>query len=653
MVIILLTAAVLRLYGLNNLSPPGLAHDEVAHWLINRGILNGQHGLYFTEAFGHEAGFHYLQTLFMLLLGDNAFVLRLPSAFAGLLLVAVSFSLTRQLFGSRRALAAAAILAVLFWPVFYSRLALRAISLPLLSGLSAYFWWRGWDVANHERKSRPFSQGPLFWYLLAGIFAGLSFYTYMASRAVPIFYLLFILYLALFHRPALKKRRREVLLFFLVYAVLAAPLAIYLLSNPGAEVRIAEVDLPLRSLINGDFEPAITNSLKILGMFGFRGDPLWRNNLAHLPVFDLLLALFFYIGLGISLWRWRKQRHLFIVFWLFTAAIPSIVTIDAPSSIRIINALPILTIFPVIGLEVIQFFRPLSTVSGRLSPKIVDFGALLLLIALLGVNIARTTSAIFYIWPSNTEVQFVWQQAFAEIADYLDNSEIEEAIAVGGWTPESMDPPTMELLLQREDLNPRHFDPTQAIIIPNPPSGDASTIFLPAILPLEPILEDRLTEWGARQETIDSFRLWQIADPLAIQPQFPKETNFSNEIAFLGYDFVESTDTLNSDDDSGGSEKIDLLTYWRVISLGSEPRRFFLHAGSADGRIVAQDDRIGAPADYWEVDDILLQRHTLQVPSNEEPIIYALGLYNPETGRRLLTSSGADHLQLEIEERGE
>lgn len=653
LVTIFLTAAVLRIYGLNNLSPPGLAHDEVAHWLINRGILNGHHGLYFTEAFGHEAGFHYLQTLFMLLLGDNAFVLRLPSAFAGLLLVAVSFTLTRHLFGLRRALAAAALLAVLFWPVFYSRLALRAISLPLLSGLSAYFWWRGWDVANHKRKSQPLSQRPLFWYLLAGTFAGLSFYTYMASRAVPIFYLLFTFYLALFHRPDLKKRWREVLLFFLVYAVLAAPLAIYLLSNSGAEVRIAEVDLPLRSLLNGDFAPAITNSLKILGMFGFRGDPLWRNNLAHLPVFDLLLAVFFYIGLGLCLWRWQKQRHLFIVLWLFTAAIPSIVTIDAPSSIRIVNALPILAIFPVIGLEVIQFFRPLSTVSGRLSPKTVDFGALLLLIALLGVNIARTTLAIFQVWPSNTEVQFVWQHAFTEIADYIDNSEGEEAIAVGGWTPESMDPPTMDLLLQREDLNPRHFDPTQAIIIPNPPSGDASTIFLPAVLPLEPILEDHLAKWGTSRETLGSFRLWQIDDSPTIHPQYPKEIIFGDEIAFLGYDIVGSMETLSSDNDNGEAETIDLLTYWRVAAPGSEPRRFFLHAGTADGRIVAQDDRIGVPAAYWEIGDTLLQRHTLQVPSNEEPIIYALGLYHPETGQRLSTSDGADHLQLEIERLGE
>ena len=56
LVAVLLIAAILRLYGLNNLSPPGLEHDEVAHWLINQGILSGNLSLYFTEAYGHEAG---------------------------------------------------------------------------------------------------------------------------------------------------------------------------------------------------------------------------------------------------------------------------------------------------------------------------------------------------------------------------------------------------------------------------------------------------------------------------------------------------------------------------------------------------------------------------------------------------------------------
>jgi len=188
MVVVLLIAAFLRLYGLNNGSPPGLEHDEVAHWLINQEILDGNHSIYFSGAYGHEAGYHYLQSAFMVLLGDNALALRLPSAFLGLLVVAVSFALARRLFGLKAAVLSSSLLAVLFWPVFYSRLGLRAISLPLLSGLSAYFWWKGWgyrsadDRLTDEQKKRleaksssqsESSKRVLWYFALAGLLAGL------------------------------------------------------------------------------------------------------------------------------------------------------------------------------------------------------------------------------------------------------------------------------------------------------------------------------------------------------------------------------------------------------------------------------------------------------------------------------------------------
>ena len=57
----LLLAAFFRLYGFVSFSPPGLTHDEVANWLIVQDILAGKHAIYFTRAYGHEAGFHYVQ----------------------------------------------------------------------------------------------------------------------------------------------------------------------------------------------------------------------------------------------------------------------------------------------------------------------------------------------------------------------------------------------------------------------------------------------------------------------------------------------------------------------------------------------------------------------------------------------------------------
>ena len=117
LVLIFLVAAGLRLYGLFELSPPGLSHDEVANWLIVRRIFNGEHSVYFPYAYGHEAGFHYVQALFVNLLGSQALALRLP----GVLRAAGHRRDLRAepaLFGRSVALLAAALLASLFWSVF-------------------------------------------------------------------------------------------------------------------------------------------------------------------------------------------------------------------------------------------------------------------------------------------------------------------------------------------------------------------------------------------------------------------------------------------------------------------------------------------------------------------------------------------------------
>ena len=78
---ILLATAVLRLH---NLTALGLEHDEVANWLIDRSILDeNNYAVYYPAAYGHEAGFHYLQAGSVALIGDNALALRLPAALSG------------------------------------------------------------------------------------------------------------------------------------------------------------------------------------------------------------------------------------------------------------------------------------------------------------------------------------------------------------------------------------------------------------------------------------------------------------------------------------------------------------------------------------------------------------------------------------------
>ncbi len=629
MVGILLAASLVRFVGLDNTTPPGLEHDEVAHWLINLDILAGNHAIYFTDAYGHEAFFHYVQAYFGALTGDNALMLRLPAAYFGILLVAVSYTLGRRLFGWPAGLFAAAFLAVLLWPVFYSRLALRAISLPVLSGLAAYFWWVGWGPPFHSPRTQAASVVDRYpvrlWpFVVGGVLAGLSLHTYMAARAVPIFFALFLGYLLLFQRPQLRRRWRGVALFWLAFALVALPLVWFLVANPGAEDRIAEVDAPLRALLAGDFGPVLENSWRILAMFGVAGDPLWRQNVADWPTFGWLMGALFYAGVGLSLWRWRDPRYAFMLLWLATSVLPSVVTIDAPSSIRIVNLLPFLMLFPYV---LIHKGVELSTAWDKFSTRT----AVLLMTGLVGVMLlfttARMVNGLWRVWPASDEVQFVWQVALTEAAAALDASSERGPVAVGGWTPETMDPPTMDLTLRREDLSLRYFNPQESLIVPRSEEGVGARIVYPTALPLAGSIEAAL---GGAQRISDPAALWtglSLPAPFAAMPEIAYAARFGDELQLLGYDVASNC---------GVAEACDILTYWQVIAPPDGQRRMFLHVVDQAGELMAQDDRLGAPAAHWQAGDIILQQFTLPSLARE----LRLGVYDPVSGMRLPVDGG-------------
>ncbi len=609
----LLVGAWLRLTDLTEL---GLAHDEVAHWLIDRAILAGQHSPYFSQAYGHEAGFHYLEALSLTLLGDHSLALRLPAALSGMVGLAVSYALLYRLFGRRPALLALWWLSLTFWPVFYSRLALRAISLPVAAGLSALFFWQG----LHHNRRRAWG--------LAGVWGGLSLYTYLASRALPLFYLSYLLYLAAAQRPQLRRVWRGLLLFAAVYTLVALPLVVYLQTHPNAEFRVAEVDAPLEALRQGNPQPILTNALGILGAFGWRGDPLWRQNVAGAPVFDPLTATLFYLGVGLTLRRGQPQDW-FVLLWAAASVTPSLATVDAPSTIRMILLLPILGIFPS---QVIHNLMGLSTGSAGLSTDWQQrVGISVAGLALL-LTLGRTLHFTWRVWPANEEVRFVWQEALTTAARHLDSVPDTTPVAILGWSPTTMDPPTLALSLQRDDLSLRFFGhehptPMDIVILPTSPSGVARVV-RPAARPFAAALESRLTGWGIVEDH-GAFVLYQVHRPAGQpRPLVPVDLAFGQELRLLGYDPIRGEGAL---------------TYWEVLRPVSTPRSVFVHLVDGAGQVIAQSDGLEAPSLHWQAGDVILKLHRLPQMAGVE---MRVGVYNPQTQTRLTTPAGADYIVL-------
>ena len=165
LILTLLAAFFLRTWQLTS-APPGLTHDEANHGREGISILDGDLRLYYPLNYGSEPLYSYLVAGSMAAVGENLFALRLVGAFFGLLTIAMAYRLTSDLFGDwRLGLLTAGFLAVSYWAIVTSRMALRATLLPFFITTAAYCFWRLSRArqTDNNRGYRGFSAFPFFW----------------------------------------------------------------------------------------------------------------------------------------------------------------------------------------------------------------------------------------------------------------------------------------------------------------------------------------------------------------------------------------------------------------------------------------------------------------------------------------------------------
>src|SRR5512139_2088419 len=331
---ILLMAALLRLVALPGV-PPGLQHDEVFHGHDAVTVLLGYRPLYFTSNAGNEPLFIYLMSLTVGLFGHNAWGIRLAAVICGLLTVLFTYLWIRRAHNDRTALIAAALMAVSFWPIFLSRVGLRAASVPLMAALSA---WLLFEALQRQQQR---------WFVVVGVALGAALYTYPAARMLPVVYVLFFTFYSLLTR----KLNRPLLITLVTALIVVMPLVYTIATLPEADVRLQQLSRPLQELRHGNLEPVLRYTLATLGMFNLAGDPIARYNLPGRPVFDVITGLLFLAGLLIALRHWREPRNLFALLWLPIGLLPSMLSDSAPSFLRASASLPVAFLFPALAVD--------------------------------------------------------------------------------------------------------------------------------------------------------------------------------------------------------------------------------------------------------------------------------------------------------------
>ncbi|HIP72725.1 MAG TPA: hypothetical protein EYH05_15180, partial [Anaerolineae bacterium] len=466
---VLLIAAIFRIINLQDV-PPGLSQDEVLNADIVSFIRQGQHALFFREGFGHEPLYHYWSVPFQALLGDNFLSIRLPALFLGMLLAAATMRWARRDFGRVTAVTAGLLTAVSWWPVIFSRIGIRPIMEPLLLVGMAWFWQR-----------KP---------VAAGLFLGLSLYTYTGARVVfliPVLYGLVQL-VAAPNKVARWRTVRHSAVILAVALLVYLPMQLTLWADPTLQQRVDQLAGPLDALRQGDWRPIMQSTLLTLGVFSFTGDPRWTYTWPGRPLFDWVTAVFFYASLIITLIRIRQPKYTLLLVWLAVTLLPGAITPQAPSIIRIIGAVPV--VYVLVGLAVSVIGNRLSVIGKPHTAYRISMTVYGLLLTVSLITAARAIQYGFIRWPQAVETRLNhYQTTFLDMARYWQQNPAERLVIADPFF-EPIDAASFRRNLGYEnDARWAQAGPEVAGALVFPQSdGGYGRLYVPEYAPINPLL---------------------------------------------------------------------------------------------------------------------------------------------------------------------
>ena len=451
-----LAVALLRLQRLSAY-PQGIQSDEGPDGVYALQVLEGEHAVFFPEAAsGREWMGVYTIALTTSFLGRTLLAFRLPTALASAGTVFAVFWLGRLLFGRDengqvtpwRGLmiggVGAGLLAVSLGQTIIGRASLRANFLPLLLALCFALLWWGWSASGQQQR---------WWRIaLAGVCAGLLPYTYIPSRFTPFLFLFFGLSFLWpwegdedreegsgrrsrsSHFSLRVSRLRAELpwagIFVGVTGLVAAPILIHFALHPEHFLmRSREVWL-LRGDQGNAFGSFLGNVWEYMLVFGIRGDPNWRHNFAGQSMLKPWEAIFFWLAVGIAVWRWKRPAYRLLLLWLGVLLLPAMLSRDdiVPHFLRMMGATPAVYLLTAAGLwEALRFLWerrnaiqwPAMQVFGQKENRV----AIALGIAVSGLILVQgvfTYRTYFQTWATLPEVYEANETEWTELARTLN-----------------------------------------------------------------------------------------------------------------------------------------------------------------------------------------------------------------------------------------
>jgi hypothetical protein len=650
---ILLIAFAFRVLAIEAM-PQGYTHDEFGDLDVAAQVRQGDWQLLYAGGFaidGSEPAYFPVLSAAQSIWGTSSFARRLPSVFAGMIGLCLSYALARRMFGARVGLITLSIASVTWWSILIGHFVLReSLELPPYA-LAVYAFWRGFESARADRS--------IAWrsFAIGGLALGAAQYVHTIPRGLFLVFVLFGLYLLLFHRSIFKRAWRGIAISVIVAELIAAPLLIYAYSNPDLDhlpsLTTAEVD-PNNTLS----QHFLDNTPTILGQFMFKGDDTWEFNLPDRPIFDPLAAGLFGLGLLIAVWHLRQPEYAFSLIAISISLLPSILLDPNFPFARMLSAQVIAFAFVGVGLNSV-----LDAIRRILLGRAYSIGLIVLAGGVIGFSSIKTIQDMYVTWPSLYQVRWTYNSEYVHFFQYLNAQPQPPAVSecalwiVYPWRPRyhaALVQDALQHVTQRTDLNIRWQDCRYALVIP---SGGQFILAHPDLEPLSDFLGRYLNKpWltgaqpiagidGALQVDARSALAEQQAQWNQLSIAWPPEAtttpttslpvDFDHAIDLIGYKIKPQT--------VKPGDTLAVITYWRVKKTLPADLVVFAHLYRTPDEVLAQQDQLDVAPDSLQPGDVFMQQHEfITVPPDTVPGQYWLGIgvYHKDVGSRLPIFAG-------------
>jgi hypothetical protein len=644
-VVILLFAAILRLWDLSTL-PPGLNQHEILDLRITETVREGRIAIFYdVGGEGRESGYGAGLAAVTTLTGAGLLTYRLFSVWIGLITLALVYALGTRLYGMLAGVGATALLAVNMAHTILTRSIAPEMLLPLFVTAVLLALAQSLPVYG----ARPYREPKATPFAALGVLLGVGFYIHPLSYVVVLMSMAFVAYMVL-NRRAITRRTLSFTWFaVVVMIVLATPYLISSLQAPalsGANRVFSISPRVLTAFVSG-----------LNGLF-IQGDSRAIYNLPGRPLLDLVSGLFLVVGLIVALRSWRQSRFFLALLALLFLAPLALIADNSPNFPALAGLLPLLALLFGVGVSTLY-----HSLRGR-GARLIGAGALVTLVLF---NMQWTLRDLFMHWGALTNMREAYDSRIGEIAHYLDTSSADlptvictQSVHPNTSAMELASPLKLALMMQRSSRDLRYADCREALILSAAGTSER-IIFLDAdgYETFNPLLREWLDqgEIVARDDlppraliTLDvtaalADRVGEFTTtaPIAFAPEVPGDPSvvappirLGGNLTFLGYE-RSWADTYRPGD------LVPILTYWRVDGTLPPDLRLFTHIlADPAARPVAQNDPMSIRPDRMAARDVWLQVSYIQLPYSLRADTYSvsIGAYEDNTDTRLTVFEG-------------